>query len=201
MAIGETTYLGDLDTDGSTTAKTIQRVYQDCVDSVLQAYDWNFNAVRAKIAKSSTNPAFDFAYQYPLPGDCLRVREVYDTGLGYAAQTGYYREAHDQRERWQVETIVDNDSPTRVLVTDMDSPVNIVYSRRINSLGFWSPLAIDTLVYRVAMMIAMPITQKRSTAADMEGAYNAMLARAGMRDAQEASPTMLDSGDWLQSRW
>ncbi len=201
-AVGNTSVLSDLATDTSTIAKTVRRVYDDCVDSVLQEVDWNFNSRRVSLPAYGTTPLFDFAYQYALPADCLKVRALYDTGVGTAVTTGYASEYMDERERWVVETVGDTDeNMVRVIACDIGAPLKVIYSRRVKSLARWSPLAVEALIARVAMLIAMPITQKRAVRKDAEDAYAAILQRAGKRDAQEGSETLLDSGSWLQARW
>lgn len=201
-AVGSTTVLSDLDTDTSTQAKVVRRVYDDCVLEVLQAIDWNFNSRRVKLAEYSQKPAFDFAYQYVLPSDCLKVRDVFDTGGGTAVATGYEDEYRLDRRRWVVETAGDTDqNMVRVLACDIAAPLPIIYSRSVFALPRWSPLARKALIACVAKEIAMPVTQKRSIAQDAETKYEMIIAKASGRDAQEASETYLDSGGWVQARW
>lgn len=201
-AVGNTTVLADLATDTSTTAKVVQRVYDDCVDAVLQEVDWNFNARRVSLPAYGSTPLFDFAYQYQLPADCLKVRSIYDTGTGTAVSTGYSSEYMEERERWVVETVGDtDDNMARVIACDIGAPLKVVYSRRVQSLARWSPLAREMLIARVAMMIAMPITQKAAMMERAEQKYIQIKQQAAGRDAQEGSATLLDSGSWVQARW
>lgn len=199
LAIGQTQLLSDLSTDTSTVANTIKLVYQDCVDTVLQSGDWNMNAGRATLSRFGTDPLFDFPYQYALPSDCLNVRELYDAG-GVLVSCANDPNGFGQ-ERWRVETVGEEEaSMTKVLVCDLGSPIKIVYGRMLNSLARWTPMTREVLVARVAMLIAMPITQKASTAEAARKTYEDTLAMALMRDAQEGSATLLDTGTWVQAR-
>lgn len=201
-AIGNTTVLTDLETDASTQAKIVRRVYQDCVDAVLQEVDWNFNARRVALPALDVRPVFDFAYQYALPADCLKVRDVYDSGAGTAIATGYGDEFLFDRERWVVETVGDTDeNMVRVIACDIGAPLNVLYSRRVEALSRWSPLAVEMLIARVSMLIAMPITQKQSIYDNARDSYMMIKGQAAGRDAQEGSATTLDSGSWVQARW
>lgn len=202
LLIGQSQTLTDLDTDTSTAAYVIKAVYADCLDTVLQAGDWNFNAVRAELPEYDTTPAFDFAYQYALPADCLRTRELYDAGSGVSIYTGYQGEVRDDRARWRVETVgATDDVMQRVILCNIGPPLKVVYSRKVYSLPRWSPLAIEALIALLASRIAMPISQKQSTVEMALGIYRDTIASAMGRDAQEGSGTVLDEGSWVSARW
>lgn len=202
MLLGETSRLADLNTDDSTRARQIRDVYQDSVDAVLTDYDWNFNTARAAIAASATTPPFEYAYQYPYPDDCLKIRGLYDAGSYVAAGSGYSAEANEQRERWRVETIGNTSGEaTRVILSDIGAPLNIIYSRKMDNLGIWSPPAREALAARVAMAAAMAVTQKQSVFSAMQDLYYSLFSMAGMRDAQEGSADALYEGRIVEARW
>lgn len=201
-AIGQTTQLTDVETDENNAARQVRLVYDDCLDDVLTAVPWNFNSRRASLPQADTTPLFDFAYQYPLPADCLKVRELYDNRYSSAyVTTGVPRTYDDGRDRWRVETIGDTDAEYRkVLVCDLGPPCSIVYSWRVTALQRWSSPARSALIALLAANIAMPIAQKPKLSESLMNQYKAIIAQAASIDAQEASETTLDEGDWVRAR-
>jgi len=69
--------------DDGTTKSDICRTNTPLVlQAMLSEHRWNFNRERVLLAADATAPAFGFAYQYTLPGDCLRVWGIGDDGEG-----------------------------------------------------------------------------------------------------------------------
>jgi len=68
-------------TDGSTESAVMNQIYGGVLDSVMRAYPWNCLINRTQLVASTTTPAFQFDYQYPLPTDpyCIRVLEMEET--------------------------------------------------------------------------------------------------------------------------
>jgi hypothetical protein len=203
LSIGHSDTLTNLTSDDSKAAKVIRAVYSDCIDEVLQAYDWNFATGRAQLPQADDTPAFDFPYQYPLPDDCLQVRELQANSrtIVWIRTTGYNACWDDGLERWRVEINGDTEETfERVLLCDLPSPVNVVYTRRITTLSRWTPLARRALIALIGAEIALPIAQKSSLAVELRKVYDDVIGSAGSRDAQEASETELDPGSWVRAR-
>jgi len=60
-------------TDNTPAARACSVAYDCTRRDELRKHKWNFAIKRVQLAPSATAPAFYFAYQFPLPADCLRV--------------------------------------------------------------------------------------------------------------------------------
>jgi hypothetical protein len=65
--------------DGSSNALTINAVFDYVLEEVLQARDWKFAKIRAKLTRGDLltpavdSPIYGYQYAYPLPDDFLRL--------------------------------------------------------------------------------------------------------------------------------
>lgn len=66
--------------DKTAEARACKVLYPLMRDLLEEAHTWNFVMARADVsALLSATPAFQFDFAYQLPGDCLRVVELYGT--------------------------------------------------------------------------------------------------------------------------
>jgi len=184
--IGETFRLTDLATDDSSRAKAVRAEYDAARRTVLEEYPWNFTAGRASLPEFGVRPAFGDGRYYALPQDCIKVREIYDVR---------------RQEPWSVELVGTAPAQTKCIIINRSAPLNIIYSRDVTNLALWSELALDAFAAKLAMMIAMPITQKPSMRSDAASLYQMAMREATKQDAQEGSNPTLDAGPWVEARW
>lgn len=177
MEIGRGAMLSSID-DNSQPARIVKLRYPYARDAVLQAYDWNFATARAALAANAQAPAFEYAAAYDLPSEpwCLQVRSVY---LG-------------ERDMWKVEG--------RQILTDVGSPLQIVYTARVTDVAKFSPLFIDALVSRVAAAAAVTLSESKSKAQDLWNVYLGKINEARRRDAQEGQPDPMPTNSWVGDR-
>lgn len=67
--------ISDLSTDTSSKAQRARDIYEHAKRLLLESHLWNFATKRAQLTVSSTTPDFGYNYQYPLPGDFLRINK------------------------------------------------------------------------------------------------------------------------------
>jgi hypothetical protein len=173
--IGRGAQITSLD-EASQAARACKLRYPYARDACLRAYDWNFAARRAELAKNATAPAFEFANAYDLPSDCLLVRSVLD-GDG---------------ERWVVEG--------RQILTDMGDPIFVKYTALVTQTASFDPLFVEALSARVASDIAVQLSESVSRAQGLWQVYQSKLVEARRRDAQEGQPEGLPRGSWVDAR-
>lgn len=173
--IGRGAQITSLD-EASQAARACKLRYPYARDAVLRAYDWNFAARRAALAKNAVAPAFEYANAFDLPADCLLVRSV----LGGEA------------ERWVVEG--------RQILTDMGDPIFVKYTALATDTAAFDPLFVDALSARVASDIAVQLSESVSRAQGLWQVYQAKLIEARRRDAQEGQPERLPRGGWIDAR-
>lgn len=167
-------------TDTIPAAGLVRRLYARTRDHVLRAGAWNFATRRVSLVASVATPAYEYAYQFPLPTDpyCLRV-------------LGTSLEPSDDTSLWRVEG--------RVLVTD-DSAVSIRYLARVTDVGTFDSMFETALIYKLAQGIAEALSSKTSMGAAMRELYERELKEARTVDAQESSPRRAASRTLLDVR-
>jgi len=174
-SVGRGAQITSLD-EASQAARACKLRYPYARDACLRAYDWNFAAKRAELAKNAAAPAFEYANAYDLPADCLIVRSVFD----------------GESEKWVVEG--------RQILTDMGDPIFIKYTSAVTDAVRFDPLFVDALAARIASDIAVQLSESVSRSQGLWQVYQAKLVEARRRDAQEGQPERLPSGDWLDAR-
>lgn len=159
-------------TDNVKAASLCKLLYYDVRDAVLEAHDWTFAVVRAKLPASTTAPTFGFGVAYPLPANVLRVQEVNERKGG----------------PWQVEggSIVTNDSTCRVK-----------YISQITDPNKFSALFVQALAARMAAELAIPLTQSRALHEQHYKIYSAKIMEAAGRDGMQGTSRRIRS-QWLQ---
>jgi hypothetical protein len=162
--------------EASQAARARKLRYPYARDAVLRAYDWNFAAKRAALAKNAVAPAFEYANAYDLPADCLLVRSVFD---GDAA-------------KWVVEG--------RQILTDMGDPIFVKYTALVSDTTRFDSLFVEALAARIASDIAVQLSESTSRAQGLWQVYQLKLIEARRRDAQEGQPERLPRGDWIDAR-
>lgn len=133
-------------------------------DAVLEAREWTFAVKRFPLEPLEAKPVSGYTTAYQLGGDVLRVLQA-DVKDG------------DNRLAWAREgdKILTNSSGTlyvRALVREADSKK-------------WSPSFRMALAYRLASVLAVPVTENRSLQADLWQLYERELRNAAALDGMQ----------------
>jgi hypothetical protein len=145
-------------------------LYPQIRDAVLADHPWNFAITRAALARDATAPAFEYSYRFQLPSDCLRVWDVYD-----------------HTTPWKVEG--------RYILTD-EAECNIIYIKRVETTGLFSPLFVEALATRLAASLAVPIAGDQGLKSSLFQEYIQVIRRAKTADAQEGSADNIQATLW-----
>lgn len=179
IRLGETTIAAL--SDETKPARLANAIYGDVRDAVTCAHPWNFALMRAELTVNASAPTWGYANAYDLPGDpyCLRVLRV---------------EGEDARDgRWTVEG--------RQIVSDLPSPIRILYLRRISDPEAADPLFREALAARLARELAEPLGKSTSLQQAMAELYEGKLREARSVDGQEGTPEILAADTWLTARF
>lgn len=179
IRLGETTITAL--SDDIKPARLANAIYADVRDAVTRAHPWNFALMRAALTANASAPTWGYANAYDLPGDpdhCLRVLTV----EGEDEQAG----------RWTVEG--------RQIVSDLSSPIRILYLRRVSAPDDTDPLFREALSARLARELAEPLGKSTSLQKAMAELYEAKLREARSADGQEGTPEILTADTWLTAR-
>lgn len=122
--------------DDNKLARLCRDIFDDMRDECIAKHRWNFSLVRVDLGgANSTGPAWGFTYSFNLPADFIRL---WETDLDDIAGGGRYR------------------IEGKTLVSD-ETTVKITYARRVTTAGDFSPGFAETLAYKMAAELAIPI--------------------------------------------
>jgi hypothetical protein len=159
-------------------ARLCNVMYGPTRDALLRSHPWNFANRRATLAASATTPTFEFAYQYPLPSDYLKMQRV------------YY--AYDHR----IESMADG---TKVLLADEDD-ISIEYTALVTDPNLMDPLFRQALSLALATAICPALTENAKMTEGLSAQAGEMLAMARTADAQEGTPRDPDTDLYVVAR-
>ncbi len=163
-------------TDNTKEARTMNRIYENTKRQLIANHPWKGSTKRAPLVASATAPEFDYAYQLPLPADCIRV---FDTDLG-------------SETRWTTEN--------RFLLCDSAS-ASIKYAFDQTDTSKLCEGFCEALAYKLAHKSAYAITQSSTLAARLGQEYLVILRDAKAQSAQEGNGAQVEANGWLYSRY
>lgn len=166
-------------TEGSKNANLANEQFDKLRDELLRSHNWNFATARAKLAQLSDAPAFEFDYGYQLPADWLRTVSVHDNDAGLGAVV------------YKIEG--------RVLLSGA-SDIYLRYIRRITDPNDMDAAFRETMAWKLATDLALPITQSSTAMSEMREGYRTALIKARGVDAFEDFPESMPESDWVTGR-
>jgi len=161
-------------TEDSEAARSSNLIYEQIRDACIRDHVWNFAVNRVELAQNSTAPAFEFAYQYNLPSDCLRVLQMEDLDMFYKIEGGK-------------------------LLTD-EGTAKIMYLARVEDVNLFDSMFVEALSARLAAELAVTLAESNTLYSNMMEMYNRKLGDARSMDAQESGYLEIVADTWLDSR-
>lgn len=151
-------------------AVTMCTFYEPTLKGKLQEHRWNFTQIRAELTGWACVPVHYFSCAYVLPGDLLQIEET----------------TMDETEEWRVESFFCSTTCAyaNILVTDVCSPVGIIYTSYVTDHTRWSPLFIEAFVTELAALAAYPITRNATLQQSLLQEADIRWRRARSRDGQ-----------------
>lgn len=147
--------------DNTRQAILCNEQYAKIRDKLLYSHPWNFAIKRATLVVTATEPEYEFAYQYTLPTDCLRVWETQ-----YGSDQDFY----------QVEG--------GFLYSDY-TDVSIKYIAKITDTTKYSPAFDECLALMIAIDLEYSLVQSNSFKNTLLGELQQELRDVRSFDAQE----------------
>jgi len=166
--------------DDRTEARLAKETYADLRDAVLRDHPWNFASRREALPAEATAPAWGYDLSYPWPEAphyCLRILDIENIG----------------QQPFKIEG--------RKILTDVASPLNILYIERITDPNLIDVLFRDTLAARLALEWAEKLTRTTTVQEAMLTLYSAKLSQARSVDGQEGSREAISEASWIDVRW
>lgn len=174
--------------DNNEQARALQSMYAMVRDSELRAYTWNFSIKRASLAALVNAPAFDWARQFQLPTDCLRLLwagEFYPGPDLSDFNNGKFKE-------YEVEG--------RVIMSNLPAPLKIRYVAQITDPTFFDPLFGEALACKLAVELAESMTTSSTNRQLAWEEYKQAMLKALRADAIEAPSDPIADDTWMLSR-
>jgi len=152
-------------------------LYPSVRDDVLRLHSWNCATDRVLLAPLANAPAFDFAYQFQLPGDWLRTLQV-----GQKSDPIEYRM---ERQRILADVTV----------------LPLVYCFRNTVEDTWSTNLIHVMELAMAAKMAYAVTASSSIRDSYRDEFARELKVAKAIDGQDDPPEEFAAGTFLESRF
>lgn len=152
------------DPDGAGIAATINSVYDSCRLSLIESHPWNFAIKRASLGQQVTTPEFQYAYQYTLPADCIRILKFYELSDDWAEEDG-------------------------MILTD-SSGVSAIYVADITDVNAMTALFRKTLAYDIASTVGYTITQNQGLVEHLVARRQQIFVQAKLIDGQKTNPIL-----------
>lgn len=170
----------NLDED-TKAARLLNLHFETTRQSELIKQAWSFAIFRTELTADPDAPvSSEYRYGYAVPEDALRVLPLTDTG-----------EATGRIIPWKNEG--------GLILTNYSSPRLVRYIGNMTDPADWSPLFVEALAARLAMKIAIPLTQKPTFLTGAKNAYDEAIADARRMNAIEAS-SVPGSQSWSEAR-
>lgn len=175
--------INSLTDDTSERAKLCNRIYKSQRNELLAEHDWNFALKRAELVQTTNTPICvtvdDFAIEYQLPIDLLRVKKAGNGSLGTL------------HPRYRIE----GDK----LLTD-ESAMSILYIYEVTDPLLFSPQFVKALEYKLAAVMAIPLTADIAKAQVLASFLEDSLSKGKNLDTREDSIQQYQADTFLQAR-
>lgn len=162
--------------DESERATLCSNLWENARDAVLRSHPWNCAVKRVQLAPLADAPAFEWPYQFQLPGDCLRILSVGEEG---------------ETPAYTVEG--------RAILCD-ESLLKLRYLYRNEDVPSWDSMLVSAMEAYMAMTLAYPITKSQSTQETMAKLYEFKLRQARTVDGQEQPTETVGDTPFLNAR-
>jgi len=168
--------------DPSERARQCSNLYPTVRDYVLSAHPWNCCIKRVQLSPDVETPAFDWAFQFTLPADFLRIMQVGELG---------------SEPEYNIEF---GDDGTKKLLMD-DSVLLLRYCFANTNEATWTPLLVMAVTLAMRQVLAYPITASTSLEQLISQSIAPMIQKAQAIDSSDQPPQTLGDFRLLNSRY
>lgn len=133
-------------------------------NALLRAHSWNCCVRRTRLVPLVDKPAFDYAYQFDLPGDWLRTIQV-----------GLRGQALDYQQEGR-----------RILANVNSLP--LVYVWQNEEVQTWDDMLVELATIQMQAVLAYPVTASTTLQQAREAVAEMALKRAKAADGQDNPP-------------
>lgn len=168
--------ISDLD-EGNDRARAAKALWTSTMEATLRSHPWNCATKRVVLSPEVDAPAYDWAFQFNVPQDLLRIVSVGKEGIEpeYRVESG------------------------RILADE-----NVLYLRYIwrnDQPATWDTMLVKAMELAMAAELAYPITKSTSLMQAKQAQLADFLRRARAVDGQEEPSQTVGDFPLLQARW
>lgn len=165
-------------------------VFDSLLLAELRRNPWSFAVTRALLAPLATKPAYEWAYQYQLPADFVRVVQIND-----------YWDFAGVREATDAPT-VPYALESGMILTNFTAPLKLRYVRNVSSdPNSWDAAFIEAFACRLAEELSETLTKSATKKAVMQNDYREGIREAKRVNAIELPPVPLPDNSWITGRY
>ena len=155
----------NIESDTDSVAVVMNDQYDHALELLLEEHRWNFAGKRVTLTKLQDKPPFGWNFQYALPSDCIRLKDV---------------NGEDVESSSRLFTI-----EGRNLLSN-DDVVTITYVAEIADTNLFSPSFVESLAFKLASITCGRLTGDTDLAIALDKQYNYALAKAIHNDTKSA---------------
>jgi hypothetical protein len=163
--------------EGTDRATIAANTWESSRDFVLRRHPWNCAVKRVILSPDVTGPAFDYAYQFQLPSDFLRLLSIGEEGT---------------RTRYRLES--------RKVLMD-ENACRLRYIWRNDNPATWDAMLIEAMTRVMRAVFSYAITQSGNLEQLMMQELQPILREARAVDGTEDEPEALDESPLMAARF
>lgn len=176
-------------TEDSHPAREINRAYAAVRDAELNRRRWRFSIERVSLPALAATPDSDYAYQYQLPGNFIRLIEGGD--IRTVVDMNDYRSANGAA-LYSLEG--------RRILTNLTAPLSIRQIVRITDTTQYTPAFDDAFASRLAHTCCWRITNSLDKEAACLRDYKQAVREGALAGALEAASEVTGDDTWMMAR-
>lgn len=175
--------------EASESARNANRIYEQTVQSELEAHAWYFAKVQASLPAALIPPVYKFSFAYPVPSDFLRLVELEDKWV--FSDIRLPDTAPDPLYEMQ----------GRSILTGLSAPLNITYIADVTaSTQLWAASFSDVVSAALACDLAMPLTAASGMVELAQKEYEKAVRAAKHANAIQMPPQLMADSSWMSVR-
>ena len=176
--------------DNNTEARAVKSLYDIARRTLLRRALWNFAKRRttlAAVAIPAGSEDWDFAYQYNLPNDFIRLIQVNDYSEPVGFNPGRLRD----------------DSPYQIegnrILTNYPAPLKIRYIADVTDPTKYDSIFVEAFASQIAFECCETVTESNTKKAALAQETKMWIIEAMKVNQLESPPDSLHDGSWLTS--
>jgi hypothetical protein len=171
MALGKIGANRITDYENNSTLEAIycRTFYEQTRDESIRSHQWRFASARQTLSEDAETPDFQWAHQYLLPDDFMRLKDIFEENATPLESTLH---------TFAIEG--------KMLLTD-DSTCQIRYVKKVTDVTEFDSLFVQFLVLKLAQKLVMAISQDKGLSDRIEAELAFVMPRIRAMDRQETN--------------